>query len=59
MVEGDEQVDELDMAGYNDEKRQFVNVLNSGDDDEEMKMGFLMKNTGWISLKVFLGVLWV
>jgi hypothetical protein len=59
MVEGDEQVDELDMAGYNDEKRQFVNVLNSGDDDEEMKMGFLMKNAGWISLEVFLGVLWV
>jgi hypothetical protein len=49
MVEGDEQVDELDMAGYNDEKRQFVNILNSDDDDEEKKRGFLMKNGGWIS----------
>jgi hypothetical protein len=59
MVEGDEQVDELDMAGYNNEKRQFVNILNSGDDDEEMKMGFLMKSGGWINHGAVLGVLWV
>ena len=41
----DDEVDELgSMTGYGDVKRQFVNIFDSGDDDEEMKMGFLMKN---------------
>ena len=55
----DEKVDELDMVGYLDMERQFFDALNSGGDDEEKKMDFLLKNVGWISLEVILGVLWV
>ena len=62
-MECDEDVDkydELDKDGYNDLKRYvFVDVLNSSCDDEGKKRGFLRKNAGWISLEVFLGVLWV
>jgi hypothetical protein len=44
MVGCNGEVDELDITGYNDKKRQFVNVLNSDDDDEEKKKDFLLKN---------------
>ena len=44
MVGYDEEVDEFDIIGYNSMKRWFVNVFDSGDDDEEKKRGFLMKN---------------
>ena len=44
MVGCDEEMDELGMIGYNDMKKQFVDVLNDGDDDKEKKMGFLMRN---------------
>jgi len=59
VVEYGEEVDELGMVGYIDMKRLFVDVLDSGDDDEEKKRDFLRKNASWISLGVFLGVLWV
>ena len=59
MVEYGEEVDELGMVGYIDMKRLFVDVLDSGDDDKEKKRDFLRKNASWISLGVFLGVLWV
>ena len=63
MVEcdySDDEVDELDKDGYNSLKRLFfVGILNSSYDDEEKKRGFLRKNASWISLEVFLGVLWV
>ena len=56
-VEGyDEEVDELGITGYGDVKRMFVDVFDSGDDDEEKKRGFLMMNGGWISHEAFLGV---
>ena len=56
----DEEVDKLGMIGYFDKKRHFfVGILDSGDDDEGKKRGFLRKNASWISLGVFLGVLWV
>jgi hypothetical protein len=32
------------MNRYDAMKRRFVSVLNSDDDGEEMKRGFLMKN---------------
>ena len=56
---GNDEKDELDMVGYLDMERQFFDALNSGGDDEEKKMDFLLKNVGWISLEVILGVLWV
>jgi hypothetical protein len=43
--------------GITTRRGSFVNVLNnSSDDDEEMKMGFLMKNAGWISLEAVLEI---
>jgi hypothetical protein len=45
-VGNDEEVDVLGMVEYIDMKRQFVDVLDSGDDDEEKKRGFLRKNAG-------------
>ena len=39
-----EEVGDLSMTEYSDVKGQFVNVLDSSDDNEEMKRGFLMKN---------------
>jgi hypothetical protein len=52
-------VDESVETGYSDVKRKFVDFSDSGDDDEGKRRGFLRKNAGWISLEVFLGVLWV
>ena len=54
----DEKGDELGMVEYID-MRQFVDVLKNDDGDEGKKKDFLLKNVGWISLEVFLGVLWV
>ena len=54
----DEKGDELGMVEYID-MRQFVDVLKNDDGDEGKKKDFLLKNIGWISLEVFLGVLWV
>ena len=42
----DKEVDELGETGYSDVRRHFVDNFESGDDDEEMKMGFWMKNGG-------------
>jgi hypothetical protein len=58
-VECDEEVNELGKVEYESVKKQFVDTFDDGDDDEGKKRGFLMKNAGWISLEVFLGVLWV
>ena len=52
----DEEVDELEMNGYDDMKRIFVDVYNGGDDDEEKKKGFWMRNRGWINHEAFSGV---
>lgn len=59
MVGWDEEVAELGITGYGDVKRQFVNILDSGDDVEERKRGFWMRNVNWISREVILEVLWV
>ena len=48
----DEKGDELGMVEY-------IDVLKNDDGDEGKKKDFLLKNVGWISLGVFLGVLWV
>ena len=52
-------MDELAGTGYSDEKKGIFYFLNDDDDDEGKKRDFLLKNAGWISLEVFLGVLWV
>ena len=52
-MRNDEGVDEWGMVEYIDMKRQFVDVLDSDDDDQGKKRGFLRKNTSWISLEVF------
>ena len=59
MVECNGEVDELGVTGCDDKGKQFVNVLDSGDGDEEMKKDFLMRNGGWINHGAILGVLWV
>ena len=51
-----EKVDGLDMIGYNGVRRQFVNIFDSGDDDEEMKRDFLIRNGDWINHGALLGV---
>ena len=45
------------MVGYIDMERQFFDALNSGGDDEEKKMDFLLKNVGWISREAVLKLL--
>ena len=55
----EDEVDELGKTGYSDMRRHFVDVLDSGDDDEEKKRGFWKRNVSWISLGALLGVLWV
>ena len=57
-----DEFDELEKVEYNSlnlKRNVFVDTLNSGCDDKGKKRGFLRKNAGWISLKVFLGVSWV
>ena len=45
------------MVGYIDMERQFFDALNSGGDDKEKKMDFLLKNVGWISHEAVLKLL--
>lgn len=52
-------MDELSETGCSDVKKYFLEILDSGDDGEEKKRDFLLKNVDWISLEIFLGVLWV
>jgi hypothetical protein len=49
-------VGELGETGYSDEKRKFVDILDS-DDDEEKKKDFLLKNGDWINHEELLEVL--
>ncbi len=52
----EDEVDELGGTGYSDVRRQFFDVLDSGDDDEERKMDFWMKNEGRIGHEAVLRV---
>jgi hypothetical protein len=52
----DEVVDELGITGYGDVEGQVVDILNSGDDDEEMRRGFLKKNGDKIGHEAILKV---
>ena len=44
MVGYDKKADEFGINGYIDLRRNFVNVSDSDDNDEEMKRDFLTKN---------------
>ena len=44
MVGYDKKADEFSINGYIDLRRNFVNVSDSDDNDEEMKRDFLTKN---------------
>ena len=46
----------MGITGYGDVEGQVVDILNSGDNDEEMRRGFLKKNGDKIGHEAILKV---